>query len=151
MLLRVNSSCLVTWLPPPLPSQLPSGLDHVLCAPVPPEAFITDRWTDETPDLILPTTRARPSLIPWSETRFYPSVKAGRLISAQIGEQGMRLSGLVWGQYREVEKPVSINRSRDLQGGDSGSSVLLSRVKLCFSVWDRAERSRASGFDITKR
>lgn len=63
----------------------------------------------------------------------------------------MRLSGLVWGQYREVEKPVSINSSRDLQGGDSGSSVLLSRVKLCFSVWDRAERSIASGFDITKR
>ncbi|KAM7365475.1 hypothetical protein PAMP_016396 [Pampus punctatissimus] len=27
-----------------------------------------------------------PSLIPWSETRFYPAVKAGRLISTQIAE-----------------------------------------------------------------
>lgn len=33
----------------------------------------------------------------------------------------MQLSGLVWGQHHEVEKPVSINRSRDLRAGDSGS------------------------------
>lgn len=33
----------------------------------------------------------------------------------------MRLSGLVWDQHHEVEEPVSINRSRDLQAGDSGS------------------------------
>ncbi len=43
---------------------------------------------------------------------------------------GMRVSGLVWGQHHEVEKPVSINRTRDLHAGDSGSSVMLRRVKL---------------------
>lgn len=83
--------------------------------------------------LSLPRTHAGPppSLIPLSETRYYPAIKAGRLISTQIGE---RFSGLVWVQQYEEEKLVSINRSRDLQGGVSGSSVILSRVKLCLEL-----------------
>lgn len=92
---HVTFECLFIMLghmstpPPSLPCRLPWSLGHMLSAPIPPEAFITNQRTNrETADLILCTTQGPPSLIPWSETRFYPVVKAGRLISIQIGELG---------------------------------------------------------------
>lgn len=51
----------------------------------------------------------------------------------------MQLPGPVWGQHPEVEKPVSKNRGRNLQGGDSGSSVIMSRLKL-FGTQERGQR-----------
>ncbi len=62
----------------------------------------------------------------------------------------MRLCRLVWGQHRELEKPASINRSRDLLGGwGVGSSVILSRLKPCFL--DKAEKARTWGLDLSDR
>lgn len=90
-------SCLVTC--PPLLHHL-SHLDSpgvsVTC-PVPSEA-LHHCPAEETSDLI--PLRRRPSR--GQRRGFYPAVKAGRLISIQIGEPGLRL---VQGQQREAEKP----------------------------------------------
>lgn len=54
-----------------------------------PEAVTHDeRANAEMSDFILSTTQEPPSLIPWSQTRFYRAVNAGRLISTQIVVQG---------------------------------------------------------------
>lgn len=43
----------------------------------------------------------------------------------------MQLSGLVMVQHHAVERPATKNRSQDLRGGASRSSVIMNRVKHC--------------------
>lgn len=63
-------------------SESPEVLVTCSVLPFTPVVFFADQWTNpETPDVILSATQGPPSLIPWSKTRFYPAVKAGRLIS----------------------------------------------------------------------
>lgn len=46
----------------------------------------------------------------------------------------MQLSGLVRVQHHAVERPASKNRSQDLRGVDSSSSVIMTRVKLFWGI-----------------
>lgn len=55
----------------------------------------------------------------------------GRQINLSADWWGvMQLSGLVRVQHHAVERPASKNRSQDLRGVDSSSSVIMTRVKL---------------------
>lgn len=61
----------------------------------------------------------------------------------------MQLPELVWGQHPEEEKPVSKNRDRNLQGGDSGSSVIMSRLQLCLEHRREGSASDESLFHLS--
>ena len=65
--------------PPPHPESLWVSVTCSMLMPPPP---LTDSRTNpDTPNVIPWTTQGPLSLIPWPETRFYPAVKAGRLVS----------------------------------------------------------------------
>lgn len=97
-------------------------------------SWSTNGQTREMADLILSTVYA------CKDSSITDPTVRDKVLSCREGWQinlnpdwwtRMQFSGLVWVQQYEEEKVVSINRSRDLQGGVSGSSVILSRVKLC--------------------
>lgn len=115
---------------PTLPP-IPWGLSHVLCAPVPPSLHHCP--ADQPRNAWFNSLRcAGPSITDPMVRDMVLSCRKGWQINLNPDWwAGMRLSGLVWGQHREVEKAVTINRSRHLQWGDSGSAVILSGVKLC--------------------
>lgn len=133
LLVCLYSSCLVTCLPlPHLPILNPLGSwSRALCSRSP--------WS-------LPHQPADQPRDAWCNSLYHagPSITdpmvRDKVLSCRKGWQinfnsdwwaMMQLSWLVWGQHHEVEKLVSKNRSRDLQWGDSGTSVIMSRVKLC--------------------
>lgn len=83
----IHIICLSLFIMPghmstPLHSESPEVLLTCSVLPLTPVVFFADQWTNpEVPDVILSATQGPPSLIPWPKTRFYPAVKAGRLIS----------------------------------------------------------------------